>query len=72
MKTLSPFLSRKTLLTIYKPFVRPNLDYGDIIYDKPFNESFKTEIEMIQYGAALVISGAIKGNHVIVFTKKLA
>ena len=62
MKKLSPFQSRKTLLTIYKPFVRSNIDYADIIHDKPFNESFKTKIEMIQYGAALVISGAIKGT----------
>ena len=37
MKKLSLFLSRKTLLAIYKSFVRPNLDYADIIYDKPFN-----------------------------------
>ena len=62
MKKLYLFLSRKTLLTIYKPFVTPNLDYADIIYDKPFNESFKTKIEMIQYRAALVIAGAIKGT----------
>ena len=41
MKKLSLFLSRKTLLTIYKDFVRPNLDYADIIYDKLFNESFE-------------------------------
>ena len=60
MKKLSLFLSRKTLLTIYKSFVRPNVDYADIIYDKLFNESFKTKIEMIQYRAALVITGAIK------------
>ena len=35
MKRLSLFLSRKTLLTINKSFVRPNLYYADIIYDKP-------------------------------------
>ena len=46
-KKLSLFLSRKTLLTIYISFVRINLDYADIIYDKPFNKSFKTKIEMI-------------------------
>ena len=51
MKKLSLFLSRKTLLTIYKSFVRPNLDYADIVYDKHFNKSFKTKIEMIQYRA---------------------
>ena len=54
-------MSRESLLTIYKSFVRPNLDYADIIYDKPFNESFKRKIEMVQYKAALVITGAIKG-----------
>ena len=51
MKKLSLFLSRKTLLTIYKSFVRPNLDYADIVYDKHFNKSFKTKIKMIQYRA---------------------
>ena len=30
-------LSRDTLLTIYKEFVRPHLDYGDIIYDNSGN-----------------------------------
>ena len=49
MNKLSLFLSRKTLLTVCKFFVRPNLDYADIIYDKPFSESFKIKIEMIQY-----------------------
>ena len=62
MKRLSLVLSRKSLLKIYKSFVRPNLDYADIIYDKPFNESFKRKIEMVQYKAALVITGAIKGT----------
>ena len=63
MKKLSLFLSRKTLLTIYKSFFRPNLDYADKIYDKPFNESFKTKIKMIQYrNNSLVIIEAIKGT----------
>ena len=62
MKRLSLTLSRKSLLTICKSFVRPILDYADIIYDKPFNKSFKRKIEMVQYRAALVITGAIKGT----------
>ena len=62
MKRLSLTLPRKSLLTINKFFVRPILDYADIIYDKPFNESFKRKIEMVQYRAALVITGAIKGT----------
>ena len=35
---------------------------GEIIYDEPFNESFKTKLEMIQYRVALSITGAIKGT----------
>ena len=57
MKKLSQILSRKSLLTIYKSFVRPNLDHADIIYDKPLNESFKKKIEMVQYNATLAIKG---------------
>ena len=62
MKRLSLILSRKNSLTIYKPFLRPNLDCIDIRYDKPFNESLKRKIETVQYKAALVITGAIKGT----------
>ena len=62
LKKLPLFLSRKTLLTIYKSFVRPNLDNTDTIYDKSFNEFFKTKIETIQYRAALVITAAIKNT----------
>ena len=40
MKKLSLILSRKTMLTIHKSFVRPNFDYTHIIYDKPVNKSF--------------------------------
>ena len=59
---LPHFLSRKSLLTIYKSFVRPNLGYADIIYDKPLNESFKKKAELVQYNVVLIITGAIKGT----------
>ena len=62
MKILSLILSRKQLLTIYKTFVRSHLDYVDIIYDKPFNDNFKEKLEKIQYSAALIITGTIKGT----------
>ena len=51
MKKFPLSLSRKTLLAIRKSFVRPNLGYADIIYDKPFNESFKSKLETVQYCA---------------------
>ena len=37
IKRLSKMLPRHSLLTIYKSFVRPHLDYGDILYDQPNN-----------------------------------
>ena len=37
IKRLHPYVPRKSLLNIYKSFIRPHLDYGDIIYDQPHN-----------------------------------
>ena len=54
-------LPRESLITIYKSFVRPHIDYGNIIYDQPNNDSFCNMIERVQYNAALAITGAIKG-----------
>ena len=41
-------LPRFSLLTIYKSFVRPHLDYGDVIYDQPNNSSLSDKIESAQ------------------------
>ena len=49
IKTLSSDLPLDALYRIFNSFVRPNMDYGAIIYDKPTNESFKNKIESIQY-----------------------
>ena len=57
-----PYLPRKTLVNIYKAFVRPHLDYGDIIYDNPSNDTFWHKIESVQCNAALAITGAIRGT----------
>ena len=43
-------------------FLRPLVDYGDIIYDQPQNESFCNKLESVQYKAALAITGAIQGT----------
>ena len=50
------------LLRIYKSFIRPHLDYADIIYDKPNNTSFKNKIENVQYRACIAITDAIQGT----------
>ena len=56
-------LPRHSLLTIYKAFIRPHLDYGDVIYDKVFNQSFHKRLESVQYNAALAMTGAIRGTN---------
>ena len=50
------------MLSIYKSFIRPHLDYADVIYDQPHNETFYNKIESVQYNAALSITGAIRGT----------
>ena len=60
IRKLQNILPRSALLTVYKSFIRPLLDYGDIIYDKAFNESFHEKLESLQYSAALAITGSIK------------
>ena len=55
------YLPRHTFINIYKAFVRPHLDYGDIIYDNPIIDSFCNKIESVQYNVALAITRAIHG-----------
>ena len=40
-KKLNNLLPQQALLTIYKSLVIPHLDYGNIIYNQPINESIK-------------------------------
>ena len=49
-------------MTIYKGFLRPLIDYGDVIYDQPQNESLCEKLESVQYKGALAIIGAIQGT----------
>ena len=59
-RNLSNKLPRQGLVTIYKAFTRPHLDYGDIVYDKPNTETFINKIEKAQFDTALEIAGAIR------------
>ena len=62
IRKLWNFLPRPYLLQLYKSFVRPLLDSGDIIYDEAFIGCFQKKLEPIQYNAALAIIGAIRGT----------
>ena len=74
MKQLYNYIPRAALETIYKLYVRPHLDYGDVVYHIPdtHSKTFDSEndtihplmarLESVQYEAACVISGAWKGT----------
>ena len=62
IKKLCHKLPWKSLITIYKAFLRPQFDYGDIIYDQSQNESFCEKIKSVQYKAALATTGAIQST----------
>ena len=42
-------LPHQSLLTNNKSFIRPNLDYGDVIYDQSLSEPPSNRIESVQY-----------------------
>ena len=60
LRKLQNLLPRTALITIYKAFVRPHLDYSDIVTIKLL--SFQRKLESIQYRACLAITGAIRGT----------
>ena len=56
----SKTLPQNSLIKIYKSFVRSCLDYDNVLYNQPNNESLCHKIESVQYNAALANMGAIK------------
>ena len=72
LRFMSRYLPRKTLNELYKLYVRPHLDYGDVIYHIPSKKcdftnshtlnNFMEKLESVQYSAARAITGAWKGT----------
>ena len=62
LRKVKPTLPRKSLVKIYKSFIRPQLDYGDVIYNQASNESFHQNLEFLQCSAAIIITEAIRGT----------
>ena len=48
LRKLQNTLPRTSLITIFESFIRPHLDYGDIIYDQAYNSSFHQNFESVQ------------------------
>ena len=72
IKYLSKYLPRHTLNELYKLYVRPHLDYGDVIYHTPAKicefshdtilNTHMEKLESVQYSAALAVTGAWRGT----------
>ena len=62
LRKLQNILPRGSLLTIFESFARPHLDFGDVIYDQSYDNTFHQKMESIQYNAALAIISAIRGS----------
>ena len=59
MRKLKFQLDRKSLETIYIVFIRPLLEYGDVIWDNCTQDE-KRELDKIQNEAARIVTGATK------------
>ena len=62
LRKLQRFLPRSSLLTIYKSFMRPHLDHGNIIDDRPSDATFSSKIDSAQFNVAFAITGVIRGS----------
>ena len=59
MRPLKHRVDRKTLETIYKSFIRPIMEYADILWDNP-NDRSLDRLETIQQNAARIVTGGTK------------
>ena len=73
LRFLWKYLPRHSLNEIYKLYIRPHLDDGDIIYHIPQNTcqfsqtvtltNSMEKLESVQCSAALAVTGACKGTY---------
>ena len=70
MKFLSRNVSSSVLELTYKMYIRPHLDYGDLIYHNQ-SAPMMDKLESIQYQAGLIVSGCWKGTNKIKLVREL-
>ena len=61
LRKIHNLLPRSALITLYKVFVRPYLNYGNILYDQAYM-SFCNKLESVQYKSCWTITGAQRGT----------
>ena len=72
LKFLSKYLPRHNLNELFKLYVQPHLEYGDVIYHIPAKvcefsgntilSSLMEKLESVQYSAALAVTGTRRGT----------
>ena len=72
LKYLSKYLPRHTLNELFRLYVRPHLEYGDVIYHIPAKvcefsgntilSNLMQKSESVQYSAALAVTGTRRGT----------
>ena len=59
LRRFQQVLPRPCLITIFKTFIKPPLDFEDVVFGKAFNNSLHQRLESIQQKSALAITGVI-------------
>ena len=62
---LSKYISKEVLYQAFKIYIRPHLDYGDIIYhrfDPEMQLDITNKLGHVQYSAALAVTGTWRGT----------
>ena len=62
IKFIPRYLTRDVLDQMYKPYVRPHFDYGDVLYYQ-YDPNFSLSLTTVQYSAALAMTGAWRGTN---------
>ena len=72
LRYLSSYIPLNTLIQMYKSFIRPLFDYGDVIYHIPHTQNMfdssitlnflMARIEKVQYHASLAMTGCWRGT----------
>ena len=70
LKFLTKYLDRSKLDIAFKLYVRPHLEYGDVIFHQRCSDLMKA-IESVQYQAGLIVAGCWKGTSKIKLYKEL-
>ena len=62
LRFLSKFVNLNVLSLSYKMYIRPHLDYGDVIYHNQ-RADLMDLVERVQYTAALIATGCWQGTN---------